>query len=629
MTEPLPSDDLDSPVETDEFSRFVRAVGQWVEALPGWPPARAIEAAWRGVEPRLTASLEELGRPLVVGVLGGTGTGKSTLVNALAGRDVSEASDVARPTTVRPVVVAAADADLSWFPVEQIGAAVVPTDAAAVAEIVLVDCPDPDTQSTLHPPEEAAGGSENRDRLEQILPLCDVLMVVSTAQKYRSFCVASELAAFAPGRPLLFVQTHASRDPDIRDDWQRDLEDQGFVVPLLYRVDGLEAFRQALRGEPVDAAFAELQAAIADGLASREADRIRRNGGLELAGWFLDQCDEQLKETRGPIETLLAGLARETHRLEALLVDGLTQQLRQARLGWRHLAASELEQQWQGGAFGWFLQVVAQVANWLPKGRRQFSGLVGRTLAGQVPSLAVAPASSAPAENDPLGEALGLDDAEVEQSRSVLAGLARRAALEPRVRQAASLGQSADHASVATTLERAQRWLTSGIRRVSAGCRGRLETPWLRISLEVLFDAVLLAVVARAAWDFFHGRLWLGESRGGLLTEAVVWLVLWGLLLRQAAITWAGRQLAHEVRHLADSLHDAELVQPLLADITESAAAAAAVLQDHQQLQTAWRTLSATAPPSRNLAHLDRGGERPTTARGDRSGETDPQSGGG
>ena len=175
---------------------------------------------------------------------------------------------MARPTTVRPVLVAAAGADLSWFPADAIGAEVVPTDAAAVAEIVLVDCPDPDTQGDAQPADELstqvrAGDPRNRDRLEQILPLCDVLMVVSTAQKYRSFRVARELAAFAPGRPLLFVQTHASRDPDIREDWKQDLERQGFVVPTIYRVDGREAFRQALRGEPVDPAFAELQAAIA------------------------------------------------------------------------------------------------------------------------------------------------------------------------------------------------------------------------------------------------------------------------------------------------------------------------------------------------------------------------------
>ena len=140
--------------ESDEFTRFVHALAAWVDALPAWPPAASIAKLWQEVGPRLAASLDELGRPLVVGVLGGTGTGKSTLVNALAGRDVTEASDVARPTTVRPVLVAAAGADLSWFPADAIGAEVVPTDAAAVAEIVLVDCPDPDTQGDAQPADE-------------------------------------------------------------------------------------------------------------------------------------------------------------------------------------------------------------------------------------------------------------------------------------------------------------------------------------------------------------------------------------------------------------------------------------------------------------------------------------------
>ena len=346
--------DATSMGESDEFTRFVHALTAWVDALPAWPPAALIAELWQEVGPRLAASLDELGRPLVVGVLGGTGTGKSTLVNALAGRDVTEASDVARPTTVRPVLVAAAGADLSWFPADAIGAEVVPTDAAAVAEIVLVDCPDPDTQGDAQPADEPstqvwAGDLGNRDRLEQILPLCDVLMVVSTAQKYRSFRVARELAAFAPGRPLLFVQTHASRDPDIREDWKQDLERQGFVVPTIYRVDGREAFRQALRGEPVDPAFAELQAAIAGELACRGADRLRRNGALELAGWFLDRCNDRLEPIRGPLDELVRGVSRETQRLERLLVDGIARQLRQSRLGWRQLAGRELEQQWQGG----------------------------------------------------------------------------------------------------------------------------------------------------------------------------------------------------------------------------------------------------------------------------------------
>ncbi len=614
MSEPQHTAEETRAGESDEFARCVRALAVWVESLPAWPPAASIAELWQEVGPRLTASLDELGRPLVVGVLGGTGTGKSTLVNALAGRDVTEASDVARPTTVRPVVVAAADADLSWFPAKAIGATVVPTDAAAVAEIVLVDCPDPDTQGdTLpadgRPPQVASGDLGNRDRLEQILPLCDVLMVVSTAQKYRSFRVARELAAFAPGRPLLFVQTHASRDPDIRDDWKQDLERQGFVVPMIYRVDGLEAFRHVQRGEPVDPAFAELQTAIAGELACRDADRLRRNGGLELAGWFLDRGHERLAPIRGPLDELLRGVSRETQRLEALLVDGIARQLRQARLGWRQLAGRELEQQWQGGAFGWFLQLVRQVAGWLPKSRRQLSGLVGRTLAGQVPSLTVSDGPAAAAADDPLEEALGLDDAEVEQSRSVLAGLARRAAMEAPAIQAARPQQPSEDAAVAMALERAQRWLTTGIRKAAAGCRTRLETTWLRVGLELLFDAVLVAVLARAAWDFFHGRLWLGESRGGLITEAVVWLVLWGLALRQAAIAWAARGVEREIGQLAASLREADLIQPFLADFAASARSADAVLHDHQRQQEAWRSLSATASSSRNLARLTSGGD--------------------
>lgn len=598
--------------QPDEFSRFVGSLHDWVESLPAWPPAEAIVRLWKDVEPRLAASLVDLGRPLVVGLLGGTGTGKSTLVNALAGRDVSEASDVARPTTVRPVVVAAADADLSWFPADAIGAVVVPTDAAAVAEIVLVDCPDPDTQGDTPQPggiggETMSSSAGNRDRLEQILPLCDVLMVVSTAQKYRSFSVASELAVFAPGRPVLFVQTHASRDPDIREDWKHDLEQQGFDVPVIYRIDGRDAFRAHLSGEPVDPAFADLQEAIASELAGREAARIRRNGGLELAGWFLGRCAELLAEQRHPLDALLNGVDRETQRLETLLAEGISRQLRQSRLGWRQLAANELEQQWHRGGFGWFLQMAGHVASWLPKGQRRLSGLVGRTLAGQVPGLAGLASGSAPAEGEPLDEALGLDDAEVEQSRSVLAGLARRCAIDTRVASEARLPSQSDNAAVNAALDRAQRWLRSGITRTAAACGERLKTPWLRISLELLFDAVLLAVISRAAWDFFHGRLWLGESRGGLLLEAFVWLTLWGMLLRQAALAWAARGLQQQLTVLAGSLREVHLVQPLLADFAHAASAADAAVKGHQRMQAAWKKLAAENPSPHNLAQLVHG----------------------
>lgn len=597
----------------DRFSGLVADLERWSGLYPGWPPADAVSRQWSEVGPRLAASVADLGRPLVVGVLGGTGTGKSTLVNALAGRNVTEASDVARPTTVRPVVVVSETAEIEWFPVEAIGAAVVRTDAAAVAEIVLVDCPDPDTQAITSDPHARDGGAGggNRDRLEQILPLCDVLMVVSTAQKYRSFSVARELATFAPGRPLLFVQTHASRDPDIREDWTRDLQQQGFVVPVIYRVDALDAFRASERGTPHEASFVELQDAIKGELACRAAARIRRNGGLELAGWFLDRGGEQLQPVQRAVADLRSGIHRETQRLESLMAEGIARQVRMARTGWRQLVAHELEQQWQAGAFGWFLQLVANVAAWLPRSRRQLSGLVGRALAGQVPALATTAASGGGLQEDPLDEALGLDGAEVEQSRSILVGLARRAALQPPLIQTARLPAGDDGEGVLKSLENGQRWLAAGIKQVAASCRARIGTRWLPLAFEVLFDAVLVAVVARAAWDFFHGRLWLGESRGGMLTEAVIWIVLWGLLLRQAAILWAARRLDRDITALAASLREAHLVEPLLADLEQAAVQADAWGKQQQHLKQTWAGLVASEPTSKTLAHLGRMGESP------------------
>jgi predicted ATPase len=595
----------------DRFAKLVADLAAWSGQYPGWPPCDAVSRLWQDVEPRLAASVADLGRPLVVGVLGGTGTGKSTLVNALAGRNVTEASDVARPTTVRPVVVVSETAEIDWFPLEAIGATVVRTDAAAVAEIVLVDCPDPDTQAVAGGQHGTHAASEigNRDRLEQILPQCDVLMVVATAQKYRSFQVASELATFAPGRPLLFVQTRASRDADIRDDWKRDLESQGYVVPVIYRVDALEAFLASSQGTPLDPSFVELQNAIQAELTCREAGRIRRNGGLELAGWFLERGGDQLRPVQHALAELRSGLHRETQRLESLMADGLTQQVRQARMGWRHLVANELEQQWQSGAFGWFLQVVSNVAAWLPKNRRQLSGLVGRVLAGQVPSLATSGASLGAVQNEPLDEALGLDDAEVEQSRSILVGLARRASLQPPLIYAARLPARDDGEGVAKALETAQRWLAGGIKQIAVNCRERIGTRWLPLAFEVLFDAVLAAVFARAAWDFFHGRLWLGESRGGLLTEAVIWIVLWGLLLRQAAIAWASRRLNRDIASLASTLRGANLVAPLLADIDRAATQSEACGDQQRQLKQNWAALAADAPASKTLGHLGREGD--------------------
>ena len=599
------------PVDFASFDELVEMLARWSGSLPEWPPARAVRAEWEQIEPRLDRARRELSRMLVVGVIGGTGTGKSTLVNALAGCDLSPAGDIARPTTINPVVVAARDVDLSWLPVDAMNARVVRSDAAAVANIVLVDCPDPDTQAealrhgggqTTHSPARPSDSNHNRELLEAVLPACDVLLLVSTAQKYRSWVVAREVAAFAPGRPLLFVQTHASRDPDIRDDWRRELESQGFVVPRIFRLDAVEAATRSAAGLEPDVGFRDLVEAIDAELVGRAARRVRRTGSLDLAGWFLRQSQEALAPLRGPVAQLSAGVASERTRLEGILARSVGSRLRASRTAWQRILTGEIVERWHGGPFASFLHVVESIIAFWPRMRAAGGGLITRLLAGQ------------PADMIPAGqggwqavEELGLSAAEVEQSRSVLCGLSARARLAEPLVGRARLDESRVAATVGTLLERTAAWLSSGIDRLVAERRGRIDGPVFRWVCEALFSGLLVAVLVRAGWNFFVGHLWQGRvvDGGGFLQEALVWVILWGFLLRWIAFARVRVGLDSDIQSLVARLPQAHLTDPLLADFAAAADATALFIEQGDRLRRDHEALvGRLTEPSSGLGRL-------------------------
>jgi len=593
--------DFASPGEQVDFASFdelVETLARWSGSLPEWPPARAVRAEWEHIEPRLDRARRELSRMLVVGVIGGTGTGKSTLVNALAGCELSPAGDIARPTTINPVVVAARDVDLSWLPIEAMNARVVRSDAAAVANIVLVDCPDPDTQAAprdgggqaTHSHVRPSDSNHNRDLLEAVLPACDVLLLVSTAQKYRSWVVAREVAAFAPGRPLLFVQTHASRDPDIRDDWRRELESQGFVVPRIFRLDAVEAATRTAAGLEPDAGFRELVEAIDAELVGRAARRVRRTGSLDLAGWFLRQSQERLAPLRGPVAQLAAGVTSERTRLEGILARSVGSRLRASRTAWQRILTGEIVERWHGGPFASFLHVVESIIAFWPRVRAAGGGLITRLLSGQPSDLIPAGQGGWQAV-----EELGLSAAEVEQSRSILCGLSARARLAEPLVGRARLDESRVAATVGTLLERTAAWLSSGIDRLVADRRGRIDGPVFRWVCEALFSGLLVAVLVRAGWNFFVGHLWQGRvvDGGGFLQEALVWVILWGFLLRWIAFARVRVGLDSDIQTLVARLPQAHLTDPLLADFAAAAEATALFIEQGDRLRRDHETLVA------------------------------------
>ena len=588
------------------FDELVEALARWSGSLPEWAPARRVRAEWEQIAPRLDRARRELSRVLVVGVIGGTGTGKSTLVNALAGGTVSAAGDVARPTTTNPVVVVAKDVDCSWLPLDALQARVVRSESPAVANIVLVDCPDPDTQSETASPTATGHArpsdtNRNRDMLEAVVPACDVLLLVATAQKYRSWIVAREVAAFAPGRPLLFVQTHASRDPDIRVDWRRELEAEGFVVPRIFRLDALEAASRAATGLEPQPGFRELVQAIDEELVGRAARRVRRTGAADLADWFLQQSHRDLEPLRPAVAQLAAGVMEQRTRLEGLLAKAVEAKLRASRSAWQRLITDELVDRWHGGPFALFLHIVAAIASFWPRMRSAGGGLIGRLLAGG----GVAPASGRGTWQ--TIEELGLGEADVEQSRSILVGLAARARLvEPLVGRA-RLDEERVQTTVGTLLDRTAAWLSSGIDRLVAERRGRMDSPLLRIVCELLFTTLLAAVLVRAGWNFFYGHLWNGRPVEGLafLEEAFVWVILFGLFLRWLVFARLRMGLNGDIAALVARLPAAGLVDPLLADFAAAAAKAGSFIECGEQLTRESAMFSARlAEPAAGLGRL-------------------------
>ena len=138
------------------------------------------------IDDYLIPRLNQLDAPLLVVVAGSTGSGKSTVVNSIVGRNVSEAG-VLRPTTRAPVLVCHPD-DEPWFSgeagllsdiprstgsVPQPGSLHIVTEPSMRPGLALLDAPDIDSVET-----------ENHERAAQLMGAADLWLFTTTAARY-------------------------------------------------------------------------------------------------------------------------------------------------------------------------------------------------------------------------------------------------------------------------------------------------------------------------------------------------------------------------------------------------------------------------------------------------------------
>jgi energy-coupling factor transporter ATP-binding protein EcfA2 len=277
------------------LGRLGELLRQWLQTPHFYPlPAErraALEQLAHDLQ-RQAEALEHEKPLLLILLMGGTGVGKSTLLNALAGAAIAPAS-ITRPTTRAPVVYRHASVPLARLDPLLQRCQLVVHDRPSLEQKVIIDAPDLDSNDL-----------SNREMLRQLLPLADVVLYVGSQEKYHDRLGWELFLEQRQRRAFAFVLNkwdrcqqpgHSGLRPD--QDLLGDLKSAGFSQPLLFRTCA-RYWLELASGEGPSAAvrpegeeFPQLVRWLEEGLSRREIEAIKARGVSQLLGQLLQTLE--------------------------------------------------------------------------------------------------------------------------------------------------------------------------------------------------------------------------------------------------------------------------------------------------------------------------------------------------
>lgn len=235
------------------YSDLVVQAKDWAQELVGsaWASEGVLETLL-DYDARTPESLfnDAASRPLIVAFLGGTGVGKSTLLNRLAGKQIAQ-TGVVRPTSREVTLFHHASVNIahlpSHFPLDKINIA--EHTEAKNQHIIWIDMPDFDSTE-----------QSNQQLVLEWLPHIDVLIYVVSPERYRDSKAWQILLAEGGRHAWVFVLNQADRgQAEQHQDFIKQLSKAGFNNPLVYQTSCTSDTAAAQLGE-----FDALQISLQD-----------------------------------------------------------------------------------------------------------------------------------------------------------------------------------------------------------------------------------------------------------------------------------------------------------------------------------------------------------------------------